>query len=416
MELVSPAGNIEKLYYAYTYGADAAYIGLKKFSLRVKADNFYEEEYKQIIDLKNTYPGKRLFCALNISFHNKDIDNFLSELDYFKSYPIDAFIIQDIGMVSIIQKYFPQATLHLSTQANCINREAVKMYRSLGFKRVVVGRETTLNEIREIKDAVPDMEIEAFGHGAMCIAYSGRCLLSAYLTGRSANGGACSHSCRWDYDLLTSMPQSGSLVLQEKKRQGEYFPVFEGDDFTAILSSKDICMIDHLEDMKKAGVDSLKIEGRMKSIHYVATVTNTYRQLIDEYYKNGYIADYNKYYDMLKKAENRLLGTGFYEHDVTINEQLYDLNLSVPTKNFIGIVLEYDRENKRCHIEQRNYFKVGDLVEVFTPTKSFTLRILDLYTEDGEAIEVARHPKQKLYFTSDIVLEPYDMLRSYEES
>lgn len=312
MELVSPAGNIEKLYYAYTYGADAAYIGLKKFSLRVKADNFYEEEYKQIIDLKNSYPGKRLFCALNISFHNKDIDNFLSELDYFKSYPIDAFIIQDIGMVSIIQKYFPQATLHLSTQANCINREAVKMYRSLGFKRVVVGRETTLNEIREIKDAVPDMEIEAFGHGAMCIAYSGRCLLSAYLTGRSANGGACSHSCRWDYDLLTSMPQSGSLVLQEKKRQGEYFPVFEGDDFTAILSSKDICMIDHLEDMKKAGVDSLKIEGRMKSIYYVALVTRAYRKAIDAMEGKISQEEARPFIDELYNTNHREFATGFY--------------------------------------------------------------------------------------------------------
>lgn len=312
MELVSPAGNIEKLYYAYTYGADAAYIGLKKFSLRVKADNFYEEEYKQIIDLKNSYPGKRLFCALNISFHNKDIDNFLSELDYFKSYPIDAFIIQDIGMVPIIQKHFPQASLHLSTQANCINREAVKMYKSLGFKRVVVGRETTLSEIKEIKDAVPDMEIEAFGHGAMCIAYSGRCLMSAYLTGRSANGGACSHSCRWDYDVLTSLPQSGSLVLQEKKRPGEYFPVFEGDDFTAVLSSKDICMIDHLEDMKNAGVDSLKIEGRMKSIYYVALVTRAYRKAIDA--MEGKISqdEARPFIDELYNTNHREFATGFY--------------------------------------------------------------------------------------------------------
>ena len=187
MELVSPAGNIEKLRYAYAYGADAAYIGLKKFSLRVKADNFYGEEYNEIKALKEKYPGKRLFCALNISFHNKDIDNFISDIDYFKLYPFDSFIVQDVGMIPILQKYFPSTALHLSTQANCINREAVKLYKSLGIKRVVLGREASLVEIREIKDAVPEMELEVFGHGAMCIAYSGRCLMSAYLTARSAN-------------------------------------------------------------------------------------------------------------------------------------------------------------------------------------------------------------------------------------
>ncbi|MBO4731865.1 MAG: U32 family peptidase, partial [Spirochaetaceae bacterium] len=270
MELVSPAGNIEKLKYAYAYGADAAYIGLKKFSLRVKADNFYGEEYNEINALKQQYPGKKLFCALNISFHNKDIENFISDIDYFKLYPFDAFIVQDVGMIPILQKYFPSTALHLSTQANCINREAVKLYKSLGLKRVVLGREASLAEIRQIKDAVPEMELEVFGHGAMCIAYSGRCLMSAYLTARSANSGHCSHACRWEYKLL-----------EEKQRPGEYFPVIEGDDYTAILSSKDLCMIDHLDDMQKAGVDALKIEGRMKSLYYVALVTRAYRKGID---------------------------------------------------------------------------------------------------------------------------------------
>ena len=231
MELLSPAGNVEKLYYAYAYGADAAYIGLKKFSLRVKADNFYDDEYKKVIELKKQFPGKKLHCALNISFHNSDIDNFISNIDYFKAYPIDAFIVQDIGIVPILQKHFPEAALHVSTQASCINREAVKMYKSLGFSRVVLGREVSLKEIREIKDAVPDMELEAFCHGAMCIAYAGRCLMSAYLTGRSAQAGACSHTCRWDYDVLADpkkakeLAESGALVLREKKRPDSYFPV-----------------------------------------------------------------------------------------------------------------------------------------------------------------------------------------------
>ena len=194
MELVCPAGNIEKLTYAYNYGADTAYIGLKRFSLRVKADNFYEDEYNRVIELKKRFPGKRLFCALNIAFHNQDLKLFLQNLDYFKQYPIDAFIVQDLGMVDLLQKNFPNAHLHLSTQASCMNKEAVKMYGRLGFKRVVLGREVSLNEIREIKDANPDMELECFAHGAMCIAYSGRCLMSAYLTGRSAQSGFCSHT------------------------------------------------------------------------------------------------------------------------------------------------------------------------------------------------------------------------------
>lgn len=318
IELLSPAGNVEKLYYAYAYGADAAYIGLKKFSLRVKADNFYDDEYKKVIELKKQFPGKRLHCALNISFHNRDIDNFLANLDYFKSYPIDAFIVQDLGMVPILQKYFPNAELHVSTQASCINREAVKMYKSLGFKRVVLGREVSLKEIREIKDAVSDIELEAFCHGAMCIAYAGRCLMSAYMTGRSAQGGACSHSCRWDFDVLSDpakakeFAQSGELVLQEKKRPGEYYPIFEGDDFTAVLSSKDLRMIEHLKEMIDAGVDSFKIEGRMKSVYYVALVTRAYRKALDAIQGKISDSEAKPFIDELENVSHRESSTGFY--------------------------------------------------------------------------------------------------------
>ncbi len=335
MELVAPAGNLEKLKYAYTYGADAVYIGLKKFSLRIKADNFYEDEYKTITELKKQFPGKKLFCALNISFHNKDIDNFLSELEYFRAYPIDSFIVQDIGMVPVLQKNFPNAALHLSTQANCINREAVKMYKSLGFKRVVLGRETSLAEIREIKDYVPEMELECFAHGAMCISYSGRCLMSAYLTGRSANAGFCSHTCRWNFNVAEAkdLAESGKLYLTEEKRKDEHFPVFEGENFTAVLSSKDLCMIDHLDDMKKAGVDSLKIEGRMKSLYYVAMTTRAYRKAIDA--QEGRITkeDAAPYIAELYKASHREFGTGFYysreDADVTtVGESSSDFELA----------------------------------------------------------------------------------------
>lgn len=309
MELVAPAGNVEKLRYAYAYGADTAYIGLKKFSLRVKADNFYGDEYNEIKQLKEEYPQKRLFCALNISFHNNDINNFLKDIDFFKQYPIDAFIIQDIGMINILKKYFPHTHLHLSTQANCINSEAVKMYRDLGFNRIVLGREASLNEIREIKDAVPEMELEAFVHGAMCIAYSGRCLLSAYTTARSANSGFCSHSCRWDYK-----------VLEERERAGEYFPIFEGEDYTAVLSSKDLCMIDNLEDMKKAGVDALKIEGRMKSLYYVAMTTRAYRKQIDALEGKITKEEASPFVAELYKAAHREFATGFYYNKEDANK------------------------------------------------------------------------------------------------
>ncbi|WP_191017695.1 peptidase U32 family protein [Treponema zioleckii] len=334
MELVCPAGNVDKLEYAYNYGADTAYIGLKRFSLRIKADNFYDDEYKRVIELKKKFPKKRLFCALNISFHNHDMDQFYKNLDYFHQYPIDAFIVQDLGMVRLLQKEFPGVHLHLSTQASCMNKEAVKMYRDLGFKRVVLGREVTLEEIREIKDENPDMELECFAHGAMCIAYSGRCLMSAYLTGRSAQSGFCSHTCRWDYDLGTSssqrlaelnkkggklteadaklIAQSGMLRLEEHQRPGEYFPVFEGDDFTAILSSKDLCMIDHLEDMKKAGIDAIKIEGRMKSIYYVAMVTRAYRKALDALDGKISYDEARPFMAALEEVAHRESTTGFY--------------------------------------------------------------------------------------------------------
>ena len=322
MELLSPAGNVEKLYYAYAYGADAAYIGLKKFSLRVKADNFYEDEYKKVIALKEQFPGRRLHCALNISFHDEEIDALKANLDYFKQYPIDAFIVQDIGIVPLLQKEFPGAQLHLSTQASCVNSEAVKMYKSMGFSRIVLGREISLAQIRRIKDSVPDMELETFVHGAMCIAYAGRCLMSAYLTGRSAQSGFCSHTCRWNFKVdgegrLTDegarqLAQSGLLTIEEEQRPGEKFPIFEGEDFTAVLSSKDIRMIEHLADLRDAGIDSLKIEGRMKSVYYVAMVTRAHRKALDAL--EGKITDEEAapYIAELENVAHRESTTGFY--------------------------------------------------------------------------------------------------------
>lgn len=319
MELLSPAGNFEKLFYAWEYGADAVYIGIKNFSLRAKADNFFEEEYEKIAGLKKEYlqqgKQKKLYCALNISFHNSDIDALKKEIDYFKQYPIDAFIIQDIGIVEILKNKFPGIHLHLSTQANCINKEAVKAYKRLGFSRIVLGREASLAEIAEIKNEVPDIELECFAHGAMCIAYSGRCLISSYLTGRSANAGLCTHSCRWNYKLYEK--DSGAFsekefFVEEAERKGEFFPVEENGGYTAIFSSKDLCMIDYLEQMKKAGVDSIKIEGRMKSLYYTALTARAYRKKLDAV--NGIISaeEAEPFVKELYNTAHRELGTGFY--------------------------------------------------------------------------------------------------------
>ncbi|MCK5154114.1 MAG: U32 family peptidase, partial [Spirochaetales bacterium] len=243
MELLAPAGNMEKLYYAYKYGADAAYIGIKNFSLRAKADNFSKDEWNRIEEVKG---DKKLFGALNIFFHNEDLRTLEENIDYLKLYPFDAFIISDLGVLPVLRKYFPDIPLHLSTQANCINKESAKVYTDLGFSRIILGRETPLNEIKEIRDYLPEIEIEAFVHGAMCIAYSGRCFLSKDMSDRSANQGDCAHSCRWNY-----------RVLEEKQRPGEYMPVVQGENFTTIMSSKDMCLIDHLDKFKDAGVDSL---------------------------------------------------------------------------------------------------------------------------------------------------------------
>ena len=405
MELLSPAGNVEKLSYAYAYGADAAYIGLKKFSLRVKADNFYEDEYKKVIELKNRFPGKRLHCALNISFHDEEIDALKQNLDYFRQYPIDAFIVQDIGIVPLLQKEFPKAELHLSTQASCVNSEAVKMYQKLGFSRVVLGREISIDQIKRIKDSVPDMEIETFVHGAMCIAYAGRCLMSAYLTGRSAQSGFCSHTCRWNFNLselrgengnasanqshiitaeeAKKIAQSGLLTIEEEQRKGEYFPVFEGDDFTAVLSSKDLRMIEHLGDLRDAGVDSLKIEGRMKSVYYVAMVTRAYRKALDALEGKISREEAAPFVEELENVSHRESTTGFYynkaDADKTTtgaSDSRYELAAEIGSE-IAGAPFE-----ALYQLGQKNYRTFTDELEKMHPSaREARLKDLEIHTD-----------------------------------
>lgn len=301
IELLAPAGNIEKLHYAYRYGADAVYVGLDKFSLRQKADNFSAEALQKAGEIKGE---RKLYCAVNALFHQKEISRLEESLDEIGSFPFDAFIVSDLGAARLLRSRFPETQLHLSTQASCLNAEAVKTYQELGFSRIILGREVRLEEIADIKAAVPEMELECFVHGAMCLAYSGRCFLSAYLADRSGNEGSCAHSCRWNW-----------RVLEESQRPGEYLPIVEDPDggYTTILSSKDLCMIDHVAELRDAGIDSLKIEGRMKSLYYTAVVTRAYRKTIDALEKPGSVdaESLAAFRDELFRVSHREYSTGF---------------------------------------------------------------------------------------------------------
>ena len=376
MELLSPAGNIEKLYYAYEYGADAAYIGIKNFSLRAKADNFSADEYEAIRRVKG---NKKLYTALNIYFHDSDIETLEKESDYIHQYPLDGFIISDIGILGYLKKNFPGKELHLSTQANCVNTEAARMYHDMGIKRIVLGRELSLKEIEAIKNNVPGLEIEVFAHGAMCLAYSGRCFLSKYLADRSANQGDCAHSCRWQY-----------RVLEESERPGEYFPVVQGENFTSILSSKDLCMIDHLKELKDAGVDSIKIEGRMKSIYYTAVITRAYRKQLD-YIEGISKEDPKPYVDEIFNVSHREFSTGFYYGKDEIEMPTFKSYMS--EAQFLGSVEEQAGEGI-YRLDVKNQILASDSIEYIGPDllyladEGFTL--LD---EDMQSVPKTDHGK-----------------------
>ena len=309
VELLSPAGNMEKLRVAFAYGADAAYMGFTDFSLRANAQNLSESDLAEVQLLKEQ-SGKKIYCTMNILFGESELEELKGQLLTIRSWPFDAFIISDIGLVPILKDAFgDQVELHLSTQASCINSSSAAMYHQMGFSRVILGRETSLADIRKIKAAVPTLQLETFVHGAMCMAYSGRCLLSSHLTGRSANQGDCSHTCRWNYRLAEKL-QSGDLALEEGQREGVYYPIAEQDGYTTILSSKDLCMIDHVQELLDAGIDSLKIEGRMKSSYYVAVVTRAYRKAIDAAYTDD--TSWKAYRNDLMNISHREYSTGFF--------------------------------------------------------------------------------------------------------
>ena len=396
-ELLAPAGNLEKLETVCRFGADAAYIGLKNFSLRKRADNFFESEATRMAQIKG---GRRLYGALNIYFHNSDLNALFENREFLAACPLDGFIVSDPGIVEWLQTNFPERQLHLSTQANCLNREAAKFYRRLGFSRIVLGRETSLDEIKEIKDAVPDLELEVFVHGAMCLAYSGRCFLSRFMANRSANGGDCAHSCRWEY-----------RVLEEKERPGEFFPVEADERYTAVLSSKDLCLLHDLKTLQDAGVDSFKIEGRMKSIYYAAVVTRAYRKTLDAL-SGVEIPDLAAYQQELEKVSHREFTRGFLFDDG--DETKTTARSYVRRYRLLGKTGEPTGDG-RFALKLYNRITAGEEIEWISPSFPFKPeRDYSLTDEEGRPLGGAGHG-QTVFISSRHPIASGDIIRKKEE-
>jgi len=401
VELLAPAGNLEKLKYALIYGADAVYMGGKRLGLRASADNFTIEEMREGVEFAHKL-GRKVYLTFNIFAHNEDFEGVEEYISEVASTGIDAVLISDPGVLSIVKDVAPNLEIHLSTQANNTNYRSAAFWHSLGVKRVVLARELSLNEIREIRAKTPDsLDFECFVHGAMCISYSGRCLLSNYMAGRDANHGECAHACRWKYHLV------------EEKRPGEYMPVYEDDKGTYIYNSKDLCMIGHIDDLIEVGISSLKIEGRMKSAYYVATVVKAYRDAIDAYYKDPVNYTYDpSLLDEVNKASHREYTTGFFYSKPGPSEQIYNSSSYIREYDFIGVVLQYDKDTKIAKIEQRNRMFKGDKIEVMNPEGPFfTQDIKWMKNEDGEEIDVAPNAQMIVYIPMEKEVAPFTILR-----
>ncbi len=404
-ELLIPASSLEVLKVAVIYGADAVYIGGEAFGLRAKAKNFSLEEMKEGVAFAHAHQVK-VYVTANILAHNQDLAGVRQYFEELKEVGMDALIISDPGIFTIAKEVLPQTEIHISTQANNTNYGTYQFWYRQGAKRVVSARELSLEEIREIRANIPeDMEIETFVHGAMCISYSGRCLLSSFLTGRDANQGACTHPCRWKYALV------------EENRPGEYMPVFENDRGTYIFNSKDLCMIEHIPELLSAGIDSMKVEGRMKTALYVATVARTYRLAIDEYKKDPKLYQNRLpfYREEIAKCTYRQFTTGFFFGKPNENTQIYDNNTYTKEYTYLGIIGEANKDGLYA-IEQRNKFVVGEEIEVIKPDgRNLTVSVKKITDADGNNMDSAPHPKQLLYVDLRQELSPFDILRRKEE-
>lgn len=393
IELLAPAGNLEKLKFAFMYGADACYIGGRDYSLRANAKNFSVDEIKEACEYAHNL-GKKVYVTVNIVFHNEDtlgITNYLKDLSMAN---VDAIIVSDPFIIDIINKNNIDLKVHISTQASTLNVETVKFWRKLGVERVVLARELSKEEVKEIIDKT-GMEIETFVHGAMCSSYSGRCVLSNYFTNRDANRGGCAQICRWEsplYDSNINRIESDTL-------------------FTA--SAKDLMMASNIKELIETGITSLKVEGRMRSNYYVATVINTYRNMIDDYYSGVLSQDKLDYYiKVLERVANREAVVQFWDKEPGMEQQYYLGRNEVSNQDFLGIVTDYDDETKMVTITERNYFETGDMVEIFGPNiETFSFVMPDIYNEDGEKVNIARHPEEILRFKLDKKVYKNDIIR-----
>lgn len=404
IELLIPASSLEVLKTAVIFGADAVYIGGEAFGLRAKAKNFSMEEMKEGIEFAHAHDVK-VYVTANILAHNDDLEGVREYFEELREIKPDALIIADPGVFEIAKEVCPEIERHISTQANNTNYATYNFWYRQGASRVVSARELSLKEIKEIRERIPeDLEIETFVHGAMCISYSGRCLLSNYFTGRDANQGACTHPCRWKYAVV------------EEKRPGEYLPVYENERGTYIFNSKDLCMIEHIPELIDAGIDSFKIEGRMKTALYVATVARTYRKAIDDYQKDPELYKKNMpwYLDQISNCTYRQFTTGFFFGKPDHETQIYDNNTYIREYTYLGIVGAV--ENGLERIEQRNKFSVGETIEIMKPDGSnVEAKVLRILNEDGEEQESAPHSKQVLHVELSETPAQYDLLRRQEE-
>ena len=413
-ELLIPANNLEVLKTAVIYGADAVYIGGEVFSLRAKAKNFTDEEMAEGIKFAHDR-GVKVYVTANILAHNDDLDEAEEYFARLKAIKPDALIISDPGLFTIAKRICPEIEIHISTQANNTNYQTYLFWWELGAKRVVSARELSLDEIKKIREKIPEeMEIESFIHGAMCISYSGRCLLSNYFTGRDGNQGACTHPCRWKYTVYDGPSDEHELsyYVEEDQRKGEFLPVFENERGTYIFNSKDLCMVEHVPDLMAAGIDSFKIEGRMKTALYVATVARTYRKAIDDYLRSPaeYEANMDWYKSEISKCTYRQFSTGFFYGKPTHENQIYDSNTYVNEYVYLGTVEEI--KDNLARIEQKNKFCVGDTIEIMKPNgDNVSTRVINMFDEKMQQVDSCPHSRQLIWLELDVMPEQYDILR-----
>ncbi|MGJ0905887.1 peptidase U32 family protein [Clostridium botulinum] len=397
-ELLAPAGNLEKLKTAINFGADAVYLGGSRLNLRAFADNFTDEELQEGIKYAHDR-GRKVHVTINVFPRNEDFNGLEEYLKKLYEFKVDAIIVSDPGIIMTARETVPNLEIHLSTQANTVNFKTVDFWYKQGVKRTVLARELTLEEIKTIREKIEkDCELEAFVHGSMCMSYSGRCLLSNYMTGRDSNRGACAQPCRYKYYLM------------EEKREGEYFPVVEDDKGTYIMNSKDMCMIEHIPELVQSGIDSFKIEGRMKSSFYVATVVKAYREAIDAYFKDPESYTFKeRWMDYLKKASHRAYFTGFYFNDP--NKQLHESSSYIRTCDIVGIVKEFNEETMEAIVEQRNKVLDGDELEVLRPEGPiFKINIANMRDKNDKKIESAPSAQMIFKINTDKRLKENDIL------